>query len=334
MKQSLLVNIINFLMLFGAVVMFPTVAFAVSVNFSWIPNSESNIAGYKIYYGTTTGGEYPNFVDINNNIPDPSDGRINGTVTGLTNGITYYFVCTAYNDLGIESSYSSEVEYTASEVGGTGVSVTKIFGGSTNSDYPGTLTDTFINVNQNNESSNSQLMAYTWPENTVANVIIIKADLTQLPANVQIQTATLELYLTNSGGDTGYDISVHKIINYNPVLTSTTGYTYDGSNGWTSNSCCYNNAPMAQSDIEAAEYTVTVDQVSGYKSWVVTEMVKNWISVPSTNFGLLLNSDIVATSESFRTFASSEEANSALRPRLTITYPSIAAPKIIRLQFN
>ncbi len=313
-------------MLLGAVVMSPTVAFAGSVNFSWLPNSESNIAGYKIYYGTTAGGGYPNFVDINNNIPDPNDGRIHGTVTELTNGITYYFVCTAYNDLGVESNYSSEVEYTA----GSG---TKTFGGSTNSDYPGTLTDTFINVNQNNESSNTQLTTYTWPENTVANVILMKADLTQMPADVQIQTATLELYLTNSGGDAGYDVSVHKIINYNPDLTSTTGYTYDGANGWTANSCCYNNAPMAQSDIEAAEDTVTVDQVSGYKSWVVTEMVRNWISAPDTNFGLLFNSDIVAASDSFRTFASSEEANSALRPRLSITY-TIVAPTITRFQFE
>ena len=120
MKKSLIMNIskiamlLNIILLLGSIFVPPTVASESSANFSWVPNSESNIVGYKIYYGTTADGVYPNFVDINNNVPDPTDGRIHGTVTGLTNGITYYFVCRAYNDLGIESDFSSEVVYTPS----------------------------------------------------------------------------------------------------------------------------------------------------------------------------------------------------------------------------
>ena len=91
---------------------------------------------------------------------------------------------------------------------------------------------------------------------------------------------------------------------------------------------------MAQADIEAAEDTITVDQVLGYKSWVVTEMVKNWINAPSTNFGLLLNADAVATSDSSRTFASSDMADTALRPKLTITYTLMATPTILSIQIK
>lgn len=333
MKKYLFMNIskiamlLNVILLLGSILVLPTVASESSANFSWVPNSESNIVGYKINYGTTADGVYPNFVDINNNVPDPTDGRMHGTVTGLTDGITYYFVCTACNDLGIKSDFSSQIIHTAG-------SMTKIFGESTNNDYPGTLSDTFINVNQNNENSNTQIMTYTWPENTVTNAILMQADLSQLPTDVQIQKATLYLYLTNSGGDAGYDISVHKIINHKPDLTSATGYTYDGTNGWTANSSCYNNVPMAQADIEAAEDTITVDQVLGYKSWVVTEMVKNWINAPSTNFGLLLNADAVATSDSSRTFASSDKADPALRPKLTITYTLMATPTILSVQIK
>ncbi len=118
MKKFFIMNTIkvaialNVFFLFGSVCVSPAIASVSSVNFSWIPNSASNIAGYKIYYGTISGGAYPNSVDIRTNIPDPNDGRIYGTVSGLTDGITYYFVCTAYNDTGQESAYTSEVAYT------------------------------------------------------------------------------------------------------------------------------------------------------------------------------------------------------------------------------
>ncbi len=118
MKKFLIINIIkvvialNIIFLVGSVLVPPAAASESSVSFSWIPNSASNIAGYKIYYGTTSGGAYPNSVDIKNNVPDPNDGRIHGAVTGLTNGVTYYFVCTAYNDTGQESGFSNEVVYT------------------------------------------------------------------------------------------------------------------------------------------------------------------------------------------------------------------------------
>jgi hypothetical protein len=74
--------------------------------FSWLPNTESNITGYKIYYGQDNGGPYSNVVDVGK--PALVDGRIHGTVTGLTCGQQYYFVCVAVNDANIESTYSSQ----------------------------------------------------------------------------------------------------------------------------------------------------------------------------------------------------------------------------------
>ena len=119
MKKPLLMNIIknamflSIILLLVCVFMSPTAASASSVDLSWGQNSEPNIVGYKIYYGTTT-DVYPNSVDIHNNVPDQTDGRIHGTVTGLTDGTTYYFVCTAYNDQGSESDFSNEVVFSAS----------------------------------------------------------------------------------------------------------------------------------------------------------------------------------------------------------------------------
>lgn len=80
-----------------------------TVNFSWLPNSETDLSGYKIHYGTAAGGPYSSYVDVGN--PSPVDGRIQGSVSDLTPGETYYFVATAYNTSGLESEYSTEISY-------------------------------------------------------------------------------------------------------------------------------------------------------------------------------------------------------------------------------
>lgn len=69
--------------------------------------SASEIGGYRIYYGSTT-GEYPNEIDIT------SDGKVNGTITvnDLPTGSTYYFVITTYDTAGRESLHSQEIEIT------------------------------------------------------------------------------------------------------------------------------------------------------------------------------------------------------------------------------
>src|SRR5256885_7857808 len=80
-----------------------------------------------------------------------------------------------------------------------------------------------------------------------------------------------------------------KIVNKNPDLTRATGYTYDGVNSWTPNTCCYNNIPLAQADISAPVDTKDVDKTPGFKAWDVTSIVQGWLGNPSTNFRLLVN---------------------------------------------
>ena len=66
----------------------------------WDPNTEADLAGYKVYVGTAS-GVYTTTIDV---------GKVTTyTVTGLQPGNTYYFVVTAYNLSGFESGYSNEV---------------------------------------------------------------------------------------------------------------------------------------------------------------------------------------------------------------------------------
>jgi hypothetical protein len=73
------------------------------VTLTWDPNSEPDLAGYKLYYGDSS-GNYTNVIDVGNEIVC--------TVNDLLPGETYYFTATAYNTQGFESDYSNEVVYT------------------------------------------------------------------------------------------------------------------------------------------------------------------------------------------------------------------------------
>jgi len=92
---------------------------AETVTVSWDPNSETDLAGYKIYYSVNS-RDYNNSVDVGN--------VTSFTISGLTTGITYYFAVTAYDFAGNESGFSQEVS--------------AMIGGDTN---PPDLVDIFVN---------------------------------------------------------------------------------------------------------------------------------------------------------------------------------------------
>lgn len=73
-----------------------------SVTLAWDPSADTNVVGYALYYGTSS-GTYPNRVDV---------GSVtNATVSGLQEGVVYYFVATAYDAASLESLPSNEVSY-------------------------------------------------------------------------------------------------------------------------------------------------------------------------------------------------------------------------------
>ena len=85
-----------------------TSAFCATVDFSWKPNKEPNLAGYIIYYGFAS-RDYQYSLDIEN--PPLVDGRVSGSVTGLESNTLYYFTVTAYDVEGNESDDAHELAY-------------------------------------------------------------------------------------------------------------------------------------------------------------------------------------------------------------------------------
>jgi hypothetical protein len=74
-----------------------------SLTVMWYKSPDTNVQGYKLYYGTTS-QQYTNSIVAGN--------VTNALAAGITPGVTYYFAVTSYDAAGWESSYSPEISYT------------------------------------------------------------------------------------------------------------------------------------------------------------------------------------------------------------------------------
>jgi hypothetical protein len=84
----------------------PPKVYSAQMTLAWDPNTEPDLRGYKVYYGTSSGTYgVPLYV---RNVTDY-------TLTGLTEGQVYYIAVTAYDKSGNESVYSNEVSGAARE---------------------------------------------------------------------------------------------------------------------------------------------------------------------------------------------------------------------------
>ncbi|MBW2581115.1 MAG: fibronectin type III domain-containing protein, partial [Deltaproteobacteria bacterium] len=79
-----------------------TNAYSAQVTLTWDPNTETNLAGYKVYCGTAS-RDYDVTVDVGS--------QTSYTLSNLEEGKTYYFAVTAYDTSGNESNFSGEVSY-------------------------------------------------------------------------------------------------------------------------------------------------------------------------------------------------------------------------------
>jgi fibronectin type 3 domain-containing protein len=73
-----------------------------SATLTWNANSESDLAGYKVYRATSSGAYGAPLATLQGNVTSYVS-------TGLQSGTTYFFVITAYDNAGNESAFSTEV---------------------------------------------------------------------------------------------------------------------------------------------------------------------------------------------------------------------------------
>ena len=73
-----------------------------NVSLTWIASASPAVIGYRVYYGVAS-GNYSNSVVAGN--------FTTNTVSGLANGINYFFAVTAYTAGGVESPFSNEISF-------------------------------------------------------------------------------------------------------------------------------------------------------------------------------------------------------------------------------
>jgi hypothetical protein len=91
-------------LLFLAISLVPAFAMAGEAFLQWNPNTEPDLAGYRLYYGTLP-GHYAIFLDVGLT-GDPESPEF--LLPGLAGGTTYYFSVTAYDTFLNESARSLE----------------------------------------------------------------------------------------------------------------------------------------------------------------------------------------------------------------------------------
>ncbi|WP_050785638.1 fibronectin type III domain-containing protein [Pedosphaera parvula] len=82
----------------------PSLHASQTVTLAWNKSPDTNVVGYNVHYGTQS-GNYQQMISAGTNKTVK--------VTGLTDGLTNYFVVTAYNKQNVESTPSNEISFIA-----------------------------------------------------------------------------------------------------------------------------------------------------------------------------------------------------------------------------
>ncbi len=99
---------LTWIAIFVVIFAFVLSAHAADITFEWDANTESDLAGYRLYAGGETGVYNPDLtIDVGN--------RTIYKWTGFSDG-DWFFAATAYDDDGNESAYSNEVALTIDTV--------------------------------------------------------------------------------------------------------------------------------------------------------------------------------------------------------------------------
>ncbi|MGZ5028516.1 MAG: fibronectin type III domain-containing protein, partial [Methylobacter sp.] len=144
----------HFLLVGFALLLFSSNSFAGSANLAWNASTSSNVGGYKVSYGQSS-GSYSSTVDVGN--------TTTYTMPNMQEGTKYYFAVKAYDSTKtIESAYSNEANMT--------VPVTTTSTTPTTTSTTPTTTSTTPTTTSTSTSSNGLVAAYGFEETSGTTV--------------------------------------------------------------------------------------------------------------------------------------------------------------------
>ena len=244
------------------------------VSLNWDDNAEPDLAGYNVYRSTTTGGPYSK---INGSLVTTSDYLD----TGLTGGVTYYYVVRAENTAAQESANSNEDSATPYAI---------LVAAAT--------ADSFVNQKRGTTNYGTDTTIIVKSKSGQVERGFVQFDVSSILAGSTVSSATLTLCAT-------------------AVPAATRTYeVYRVTASWVEAGVTWNTQPTVAA---SATGSSTTPAAPGCMTWTVTADVQAWVD-GTTNYGWRI-SDSVETDNASTTFRSREDpAVPAEQPELQVQY--------------
>ncbi len=152
---------------------------------------------------------------------------------------------------------------------------------------------------------------------------LLKFDLSGFDSTFVVNSATLDLYLSNHGGPgaswatiAAYGMERDWREGTGDGVVTGDGATWaeaDGGVAWTT--------PGGDHAVASASVTIIPEVSDAWYSWDIKALVQDWVNDPAKNYGMMLRLLTEINGENInREFTSNDEADASLLPRLTIDY--------------
>lgn len=221
---------------------------AQAVGLAWDANTEADIAGYRLYYGVSS-GTYTMMID--------TESTTSATVSDLAVGSTYFFAVTAYNTSGLESPLSNEVSVMVMSPANTAPTISDITDRSINQGantgaIAFTIGDGEVAAGNLTVTGTSSNLALVPNANIVFGGSGASRTVTVTPAGNQTGTTTITVTVSDgavSASDT-YLLTVNAVNEAPTVNLVLMGSQFDAKQGYTLR---IEGPPGKQYAVEASE---------------------------------------------------------------------------------
>jgi RHS repeat-associated protein len=141
--------------------------------------------------------------------------------------------------------------------------------------------------------------------------ILLRFDLSSIPAQSTVHQADLRMYLFDCVGSNFADVSVHRLTRL--WFNGATWNTYNGTNAWTTPGGDFSSERLSTATFAGSTANF------GYKHWYPTGLVQDWIDRTVPNDGLLMKFNNESMNQLFD-FVSTDDPSSARWPKLEVVY--------------